>query len=129
MVYLFLNFFKALATNAISKILNLLSKSPTWFSGLLLGTFGIGIVIILLHDGARNKVKSFFQNAKEKIKPILDKIINLIQILFRKLIEYAEKSAPYASMTLISIKELSENIRKLQEEVQTLLLEESLFSS
>lgn len=126
---LFLGFFKALATGAISKISELLSRAPSWFFWLLFGAFGIGIVVILLHDGARNKVKSFAQNAKEKIKPILDKIINFMKILFGKLIEYAEKSAPYASMTLISIKELSENIRKLQEEVRILLSEESLSSS
>ena len=110
---LFLGFFKAVATGTISKISELLSRAPSWCFWAL----GVGVVTVLLHDGARNKVKNFIQNAKETIKPILDRIISFMKILFSKLIEYTEKSAPYASMTLISIKELSENIRKLEEEV------------
>lgn len=126
---LFLGVFKALATGAISKIFELLSKAPSWLLWLFLGAFGVGIIAVLFHDSARNKVKSFAQSTKEKIKPIVDRIIHFMRIFFGKLIEYTKKSAPYASMTLISIKELSENIDKLQEEVQTLLSEESLFSS
>ena len=52
-----------------------------------------------------------------------------MQILIEKLIEYAEKATPYAGMTLASIKELSENVRKLREEIQIMLSEESLSSS
>ena len=128
-VVLFLGLFKALATGAISKIFELLSKAPSWISLSILGAFGVGIIAVLLHEDTRNKVKSFAQNTKEKIKPILDRIIHFMKIFFGKLIEYTKKSAPYASMTLLSIKELYENIDNLQEEVQTLLSEESLFSS
>lgn len=125
---LFLGFFKAVATGTVSKISELLSRAPSWFFWLLFGAIGVGVVTILLHDGVRNKVKNFIQNAKETIKPILDRIISFMKILFSKLIEYTKKSAPYANMTLISIKELSENIIKL-EEIRILLSEESLTST
>jgi len=61
---LFLGFLKALATGSMSKISTLLSKDP-WFYWLLFSAFGISIITILLHDGARNKVKSFAQSARE----------------------------------------------------------------
>ena len=87
------------------------------------------ILIIWFHDDTRKKAKDLVQRTKEKIKPILDKIFQLVKTLFGKLIGYAEKSAPYAGMALVSFKELSANIEKLQEEVMILLSEESLVSS
>ena len=124
-----LEFLKALATGAISKILEWLSKAPSWLIMILSGIAIAGIIAILLHDDMRKKIKDLVQRTKEKIKPVLDKILHLVKVLFGKLIGYAEKSAPYAGMALVSFKELSANIEKLQEEVMVLLSEESLASS
>lgn len=126
---LFLGLFKALVTGAMSKIIELLSKAPSWLSWVFLGVFVVGTMAVLLHEDTRNKVKSFAQNTKEKIKPILDRIIYFMKMFFGKLIEYVKKSAPYTCMTMLSIKELYKNIDNLQEEIQTLFSEESLFSS
>ncbi len=128
-VILFLRFVKVLATGAISKIFEMLSKAPSWLQWVILGTIIVSVIIISFHDPIRNKVKSLAQNIKEKIKPILERIIHFMKIFFGKLIEYIKKSAPYANMTLMAISELSKNIKKLQVEVQTLLSEETLFSS
>ena len=129
MFFLFLNLFKTLATGAISKTFELLSRSPSWVLPIvLIISIGAGIVIAF-HDGARNKVKKFLLNAKEKIKPYLDRIIDLIQTILGKLIEYIKKSMPYAGMTLASIKELTDNIDKLREEIQTMISEQSLSST
>ena len=126
---LVLEFLKSLATGVISKVAEWLSKAPPWFM-IVTGIAVVGgTAIVLLHDGTRKKVEDLVQRAKEKIKPILDKIIHLVKAIFEKLIEYVEKSAPYASMALVSFKELSANIEKLQEEVITLLAKESLASS
>ena len=124
-----LEFMKALATGAISKIWEWLSKAPSWLITILSVGVVASILIIWFHDDTRKKAKDLVQRTKEKIKPILDKIFQLVKALFGKLIGYAEKSAPYAGMALVSFKELSANIEKLQEEVMILLSEESLVSS
>ena len=96
---------------------------------ILSGVAIAGLIAILLHDDTRKKINDLVQRIKEKIKPILDRILHLVKVLFEKLIDYAEKSAPYAGMALVSFKELSSNIEKLQEEVMLLLSKESLASS
>ena len=124
-----LEFLKALATRTISKIVEWLSKAPSWLLMILSGVAIAGLIAILLHDDTRKKINDLVQRIKEKIKPILDRILHLVKVLFEKLIDYAEKSAPYAGMALVSFKELSSNIEKLQEEVMLLLSKESLASS
>ena len=128
-VVLFLGFIKALTTGAISKIFELLSKAPSWLIGILFGIGVASIIVVLLHDDTRNKVKNLAQSIKEKTKPMINKIINFMKVVFGKLIQYTKKSAPYAGMTILSINELSKNVDNLQEEIQTLLSEESLFFS
>ena len=128
-VLLVLGFVKVLATGTISKILEWLSKTPSWITYLLLGVlFSVGI-FALFHDDIRKKAQNLIQRLKEKIRPILDKIIRFIKIFLKKLTEYAEKSAPYANMTMTSIIELHTNIQKLKQEFISLLSEESLFST
>ena len=124
-----LELLEALATGAISKIAGWLSKTPSRLIMILSGVAIAGIMAILLHDDTKKKIKDLGQHTKEKIKPILDRILYLVRVLFGKLIRYAEKSAPYAGMALVSFKELSANIEKLQEEVMLLLSKESLASS
>ena len=127
--FLFLNLIKSIASGTISKILDLLSKAPSWclpVLAIILITAGIAIA---LHDDARNKIKHFAQNIKEKVKPYVDKLIYLINTIFGKLIKYAEKSIPYAGMALVAIKELNENIKILKKEIHVMISEESLSSS
>ena len=128
-IVLVLGFIKSLATGTVSKVLEWLDRAPSWFMWLLLGVFLIVGITVIFHDSARKRVEDVIQRAKEKIRPSLDRILHFVKILFGKLIEYIEKSSPYANMTLISIRELHTNIQKLHEEVEALLSEESLFSS
>ena len=122
-------FIKALATGGVSKIIELIDKIPSWLMVLFLGVLVIGGIAIISHDDTRKRAEDIVQHAKEKIRPVLDKIILFVKNLLAKLIKYAKKSAPYADMTMISIEELEENIQKLREEVETLLSEEILSSS
>lgn len=126
---LVLEFLKSLATGMISKVAEWLSRAPPWLIKIAILVVIVGGMVILLHDDTRKKAEDLVQRSKEKIKPILDKILHLVKVIFEKLIEYVEKSASYASVALVSFEELSANIEKLQEEVITLLAKESLASS
>ena len=122
---LVLGFLKTLVTGSITKIIEWASVIPTW----LLILMGAGAMIALLHDDTRKKAGDLVQRLKEKTRPALDRILHFVKALFEKLVGYAEKSAPYADMALISFDELSANIEKLQEEVKLLLSQEGFASS
>ena len=126
-IVLVLRFVKDLATGAVSKISEHVDRIPSWIAGILLGVFLSVGAVALLHDDTRKKIKNTIQLVKEKIQPILDKILHLAKALLERLIEYAKKSAPYANMTMIAIEELHTNIQNLKQEVMSLLSEESSF--
>lgn len=126
---IFVGLSKALISGAISKISQLAAKAPSWFWWFLLGAFGVAAIVLLIRDGARKKVSDTIHSGVEKIKPIITKILELLQKLFSKLIEYVEKAAPYAGMTAIAIKELSDNVQRLRDEIKSLTSEEALSSS
>lgn len=86
-------------------------------------------LILLLHEKSRKKVSEVLHSIKEKIQPIVSKILELLKKLLYKLLDYIEKASPYAGMAVDVLKELSNNVEKLREEIKRFSAEESLSSS
>lgn len=117
---------KAIVEGSVETISKLIEKiNPKFVLLLLIATS----LILIFHEGARKKVLGAIHSIKEKVQPMISKILELLKKIANEILEYVKKVSPYAGMTFEALKELTDNIEKLREEINKFSAEESLSSS